>query len=213
MIPAVDARVVVRRGEFVLATELSLAPGEAVLLTGDNGVGKSTVVRAIAGVLPIDEGHIAIGGSIVDEPSTATFVAPERRGIGVVQQDARPFTNLTVLENVAFGLRARGIRRAEARARALEQLERHGLAPLADRRGDEVSGGEGRRIVLARALVTRPSVLLLDEPLSSIDASARAALLADLAAVAADHATALLVVTHDPDETGELADRAVTLTR
>lgn len=207
------ARVVVRRHEFVLDSALTIASGEVVLLTGDNGVGKSTLLRAIAGSLPIDEGCIELSGVVVDDPDTGVFVPPDRRSIGVVQQDARPFAHLTVLENVAFGLRARGMRRDEARSLARDQLARHGLLALADRRGHEVSGGEGRRIVLARALVGRPPLLLLDEPLSAIDATARAALLDDLRTVIGAHATAVLLVTHDPDEVGTPADRIVRLDR
>ena len=206
-----EATVVIRRDEFLLDTSLSVGAGEVVLLTGDNGIGKSTLLGTIAGTLPLDEGCISIGERTVDEPASRTFVRPEHRGIGVVQQDARPFGHLTVLENVAFGLRAAGVHRDEARRRAMDQLEHHGLAGLARRRGSDVSGGEGRRIVLARALVTDPPLLLLDEPLSSIDATARAALLDDLARVIADHSTALLLVTHDPDEAGGLPDRTIRL--
>ena len=207
--PLLDAHVVVHRGGFAIDLSVVIQPGEVVLLTGENGIGKSTFLRAIAGSLPIDAGRIALGDTIVDDPLVRVFVPPDRRGIGMVPQDARPFPHMTVLENVAFGLRARGVRRDDARARSREQLDRHGLLHLADRRGHEVSGGEGRRVVLARALVGRPRLLLLDEPLASIDADARAGLLADLGAVIAAHATSVLLVTHDPDEVGDLADRSV----
>lgn len=211
--PALDASVTIRRGEFTLDLHLSVPSGEVVLLTGDNGVGKSTFLRAVAGSLPIDAGHIALGDAVVDDPAARVFLTPDRRGIGMVQQDARPFPHMSVLENVAFGLRARGVRRDEARSRAREQLDRHGLLHLADRRGHEVSGGEGRRVVLARALVGRPPLLLLDEPLASIDGAARAGLVADLDAVITTHATAVLLVTHDPAEVGDLAGRSVRIGR
>lgn len=211
--PTLEAHVVVRRPEFELDVDLSMAPGEVVLLTGDNGAGKSTLVRAIAGSLPLDAGRIAIDGTVVDEPATRTWVPPERRGVGIVHQDARPFPHLSVVDNVAFGLRARGMPRAGARSASAALLADHGLTSLAGRRGSDVSGGEGRRIVLARALTTGPSLLLLDEPLSSIDAGARAALAGVLASLAAEHSTAILLVTHDPDETGALADRVIRLER
>lgn len=210
--PAVlEARVTLHRPDFVLDVDLTLQPGEVVLLTGDNGAGKSTLVRAIAGTIPIDAGRIAIGGRVVDEPGTRTFVAPERRSIGLVHQDARPFPHLTAIENVAFGLRSRGESRASARRTAVELLVDHGLEGLADRRGSQVSGGEGRRIVMARTLAVRPDLLLLDEPLSAIDESARAALVGVLRSVAADHDASILLVTHDPDELHSIADRRLHL--
>lgn len=210
---ALDAHVVVRRGEFSLDVQLTIAPGELVLLTGDNGAGKSTLVRTIAGSLPLDDGRLTIAGSVVDHPASRVFVPPERRRVGIVHQDARPFPHLSALENVAFGLRSRGESRSAARAAARALLDEHGLGALADRRGSEVSGGEGRRIVLARALITRPAILLLDEPLSSIDADARASLVEVLARVAAEHSMAVLLVTHDPEDVDTVADRAVHLDR
>jgi len=209
--PALVADVRVRRDDFVLDVSVTIEPGEVVLLTGDNGAGKSTLVRAIAGGLPIDEGCITVDGRVVDEPGTRTFIAPEGRGIGVVHQDARPFGHMTAVDNVAFGLRARGVRRSAARAAALAQLEVHGLTELADRRGVRMSGGEGRRIVLARTLVVRPGLLLLDEPLSAIDTGARDAVVEVLRSVTAQHSAAVLLVTHDPEELGALADREIRL--
>jgi len=202
-----EARITVRRRNFALDVDLVIRPGEVVLLTGDNGAGKSTLVRAIAGTIPIDEGRIVLGGRVVDEPATHTFVPPERRGIGVVHQDARPFGHMTALDNVAFGLRARGRTRTRASNEARTVLIDHGLDGLADRRGAQVSGGEGRRIVMARTLAIRPGLLLLDEPLSAIDESARDALVGVLRSVAADHDTAILLVTHDPEELRPIADR------
>lgn len=206
-----EACVVLRRAEFELDVELTMRPGEVVLLTGDNGAGKSTLVRAIAGALPIDDGRISVGGRVVDDPGSRTFVPAERRGVGLVHQDARPFPHMTVLDNVAFGPRARGESRSSARTTALEVLTGHGLADLAARRGAQVSGGEGRRIVMARTLAIRPELLLLDEPLSAIDGSARDALRDLLRSVAADHDVAILLVTHDPDELRTLADRRLHL--
>lgn len=206
-----EARVTLRRDTFVLDVDLSIQAGEVVLLTGDNGAGKSTLVRAIAGSIPIDDGRLAVGGRIVDEPRSGTFVPPERRGIGLVHQDARPFPRMSAVDNVAFGLRARGVSRAAARDTALAVLARHGLSALADRRGTNVSGGEGRRIVMARTLAVRPGLLLLDEPLSAIDGSARDALVGVLRSVAADHDTSILLVTHDPEELDSIADRRLHL--
>lgn len=206
-----EARMTLRRADFVLDVELTMRPGEVVLLTGDNGAGKSTLVRAIAGAIPIDAGRIAISGRVVDEPGSRTFVPPERRGVGLVHQDARPFPHMTAVENVAFGLRARGLSRVSARSTAMEMLVGHGLAGLTGRRGAQVSGGEGRRVVMARTLAVRPDLLLLDEPLSAIDGTAREALIGVLRSVAADHDTAILLVTHDPDELHSLADRSLHL--
>ena len=206
-----EARIVVRRQSFALDVSLTIEPGEVVLLTGDNGAGKSTLVRAIAGAIPLDDGHITIAGRVVDDPGSHTFIPPERRGVGVVHQDARPFPHMTVVDNVAFGLRAGGMARSTARSSAEAMLDRHGLAGLAGRRGARVSGGEGRRIVMARTLAIRPDLLLLDEPLSAIDESAREALVEVLRSVAAEHDTAILLVTHDPDELRPIAGRRLHL--
>lgn len=195
----------VRRSEdFRLELQLEIPPGTTAALLGPNGAGKSTAVAAIAGLIRIDAGSISLGGEILDDPST--FVPPEERRIGVVFQDYLLFEHLTVLENVAFGLRSRGVGRPEARTRASEWLDRMGLPALADRRPGDLSGGQAQRVALARALATDPGLLLLDEPLAALDVRSRA----EMRHLLAEHLAAFrgprLLITHDPTEAFLLAD-------
>ena len=147
---------------------------------GPNGAGKSTLLRALAGLVPLDAGAIRVDGAVVDEPATGTFVVPERRNVGVVFQDYLLFPHLSVLENVAFGLRSRGVSRVEARRRASDWLMRLGVDDRARARPGALSGGQQQRVALARALVTEPRLLLLDEPLAALDVGIRTGLRRDL---------------------------------
>ncbi|MGH9059056.1 MAG: ABC transporter ATP-binding protein, partial [Acidimicrobiales bacterium] len=157
-----------------LNLDVHLEITEAVVaVVGPNGAGKTTLLRALAGLIPLEEGHVAIDERVVEDPGRGVRVAPEDRDVGVVFQDHLLFPHLTALENVAFGLRARGVARAQARQRAALWLERVGLGDVAARRPRQLSGGQAQRVALARTLVTEPAVLLLDEPLAAVDASAR----------------------------------------
>jgi molybdate transport system ATP-binding protein len=200
---AVD--VTVALGPFALDIDLAFAAGETVAIVGPNGAGKTTLLRAIAGLEPATTGRVALDG--VDISATP----PERRSIGFVFQDDALFPHLRAIDNVAFGVRARGASAAVARTRGAEWLARVGLDMLADARPDELSGGQAQRVALARALATEPDVLLLDEPLSALDATTRN----DVRRVLRDHLTTFagprLVVTHDPVDASVLADRIVVL--
>ena len=154
-----EARIVRTLGRFRLDVDLSTKSGETVAVLGPNGSGKSTLFRCLAGLLPIDEGRVELDGEVLDEPASDTFVVPERRPVAVVFQDYLLFPNLTAVENVAFGLRARGIPKAEARATAHAWLERVGLADHADHRPRALSGGQAQRVALARALATQPAAV------------------------------------------------------
>ena len=191
---------------FRLEVALSIQPGTTTALLGPNGAGKSTAVAAIAGLRPIDGGRIELGGAVLDDPSAATFVPPEERNIGVVFQDYLLFPNLTVLENVAFGLRSRGVRRDEAHTRSVDWVDRLGLGGLADRNPLELSGGQAQRVAMARALVTEPDLLLLDEPLAALDVTTRAQLRRTLAEHLRSFPGPRLLITHDPTEAFLLAD-------
>jgi molybdate transport system ATP-binding protein len=206
---SVDAAVHV--GRFDLRVALDAADGETVAVLGPNGAGKSTLLRAIAGLVALDEGAVRIDGAVMDEPATRTFVVPERRGVGVVFQDYLLFPHLTVLENVAFGLRSRGVARAEARRRGSEWLERVGLADRGAAKPGALSGGQQQRVALARALVTEPRVLLLDEPLAALDAGSRTELRRSLRSHLATFGGARLLVTHELLDAVALADRVVVL--
>ena len=178
-----------------------------VAILGPNGAGKSTVLRALAGLLPIERGRIAIDEIVVDEPSTRTFLPPDRRPIGVVFQSYLLFANMSAIENVAFGLRASGIGKAEARQRATAWLERVGLGEHAGSRPGALSGGQAQRVALARALATDPRLLLLDEPLAALDAGTRAEVRRDLRRHLQSFDGMRIMVTHDPVDAYALADR------
>ena len=204
-----SARIVRTLGSLDLDVELATSPGEVVALLGPNGAGKSTVLGCLAGLLAIDGGQIQLDGEILDDPLAGVFVPPEQRAVAVVFQDYLLFPNLTALENVAFGLRARGMSRRLARARAGEWLERFGLADHAGHRPIALSGGQAQRVALARTLATEPRLALLDEPLAALDAATRGEVRRDLRRLLASVDGTSIVVTHDPIDAYALADRVV----
>ncbi len=209
--PLLDARLVVTRGDFRLDLPLSVAAGEVVALLGPNGAGKTTALRALAGLTPLTDGWIHLADRTLDHPASGVRVAPERRRIGVVFQDYLLVPHLSALDNVAFGLRARGTPRRTARRQAAGWLERVGLTAYADRRPRQLSGGQAQRIALARALAVDPVLLLLDEPLAALDARTRLETRSELRRHLRAHAGATLLVTHDPLDALVLADRLVIL--
>jgi molybdate transport system ATP-binding protein len=206
-----DAHIGLQLGSLDLDVELCAEPGEVVALIGPNGAGKSTVLNCLAGLTPIDRGRIMIDTDIVDDPAADVLVDPEDRPIGFVFQDYVLFAHLTVLENVAYGMRARGVAKGEARQRANEWLDRFDLASYARQRPEALSGGQAQRVALARALATNPRLLLLDEPLAALDAGTRAAVRRDLRRHLASFDGMRLVVTHDPVDAYALADRVMVL--
>jgi molybdate transport system ATP-binding protein len=205
------ARIALRLGTLDLAADIEVKRGELLALLGPNGAGKSTVLRCLAGLAPIDAGTIRIDDTIVDDPALDTFVEPEDRPVGFVFQDYLLFEHMTVLENVAYGLRARKAPRAQARRTARMWLDRVGLAGYADQRPRALSGGQAQRAALARALATDPRLLLLDEPLAALDAGARAAVRRDLRRHLETFDGMRLLVTHDPVDAYALADRVAIL--
>ncbi|SFF25656.1 ABC transporter ATP-binding protein [Blastococcus tunisiensis] len=206
---SLSARVGVRRGSLALDVPVEVADGEVLAVLGPNGAGKSTLLRVLAGLLAPDDGRVAVDGSVWDDVRTGTHLPAHRRPLGVVFQDALLFPHLSVAENVAFGLRARGVGKAERRAAATTWLERVGLAGLGDRRPGQLSGGQAQRVALARALVGDPAVLLLDEPLSALDARTRLVVRAELRRHLAGFGGSTVLVTHDPVDAMALADRVV----
>jgi molybdate transport system ATP-binding protein len=206
-----QAELDVRLGELHLRLDLEVGDGEIVALLGPNGAGKTTALRGIAGLQPLEAGRVELDGIVVDEPARGTFVPTERRPIGYVFQDYLLFPRLSALDNVAFGLRARGRSKDEARSEAGRWLDRFGLADQAAARPRALSGGQAQRVALARALATGPRLLLLDEPLAALDASSRAQVRADLRHHLATFAGGRLLVTHDPVDAIVLADRLVIL--
>jgi molybdate transport system ATP-binding protein len=207
------AAVGVHLGHFQLGIDLDVDDGEVVALLGPNGAGKTTALRAIAGLEPVDDGRIELDGTVLDDPAAGAFVPTAQRPIGVVFQDYLLFPRLSALDNVAFGLRARGHDKASARRRAREWLERFGLAEQAHAKPRTLSGGQAQRVALARALATDPRLLLLDEPLAALDASTRLQVRTELRRHLATFGGARLLVTHDPVDALVLADRLVIIER
>jgi len=204
-----DAHLVVRRERFTLDAELTVGAGEVVALLGPNGAGKTTALRAAAGLTRLDAGEVRLGGELLDGPGTWT--PPERRPVGVVFQDYLLFPHLSALENVAFGLRCGGASRAEARRAASALLRRIGVGELADVKPRRLSGGQAQRVALARALAVDPRLLLLDEPLSALDAQTRPTVRSELRRHLAEFAGCALLVSHDPLDAMVLADRLVVI--
>ncbi|MEU8784689.1 ABC transporter ATP-binding protein [Streptomyces sp. NPDC048637] len=188
--------------------DLTVEPGEVMALLGPSGSGKTTALRAVAGFVRPVSGRVLIGGRDV------TALPPHKRGIGMVVQQYALFPHMKVAENVAFGLKAQKTPRAEIPGRVAEALEMTGMAAYAGRHPRELSGGQQQRVALARALAIRPGVLLLDEPLSALDAQLRSGMLAELARLHRELPdVSILYVTHDQIEALTLADRIAVLDR
>jgi molybdate transport system ATP-binding protein len=204
---SLDAHVVTHRGDFAVDVSLQAEPGTVVAVLGPNGSGKTTTLDAIAGLLPLDSGHVRVGGSTWADAHTR--LKPQQRRTGLVAATHLLFPHLSALENVAFGPRSRGMGRSEARARAQRELDALGIGELAGRRPQALSNGQAQRTALARALATDPSVLLLDEPLSALDPTTRADVRAGLAHRLAGFDGVTVIVTHDPLDALTLADRLV----
>jgi len=207
------AAIEVHLGDFHLDIDLDVGDGEVVALLGPNGAGKTTALRVIAGLEPLDNGRIELDGAVLDDPAADVFVPTADRPIGVVFQDYLLFPRLTALDNIAFGLRARGHDKASARRRAREWLERFALAEHAYAKPRTLSGGQAQRVALARALATDPRLLLLDEPLAALDAGTRLQVRSELRRHLATFNGARLLVTHDPVDALVLADRLVVVER
>jgi molybdate transport system ATP-binding protein len=203
----------VRVGEFELDVAFEARPGEVVAVLGPNGAGKSTLLRAVAGLLGLDAGRITLAGRTLDDPAQNVFRTPQQRRVGVVFQDHRLFPHLRVVDNVAFGLRARGAQRNAAREGAREWLHRLGIGELARRHPRQLSGGQAQRVALARALACEPDALLLDEPLAALDVQTRAEVQGELREHLGVFDGPTVLVTHDPIEALLLAQRIVVLER
>ncbi|MER0445943.1 ABC transporter ATP-binding protein [Streptomyces sp. Edi4] len=204
-----DGVTVAYDGNVVLdSLQLSVEPGEILALLGPSGSGKTTALRAVAGFVRPAAGRVFIGERDV------THLPPHRRGIGMVVQQYALFPHLRVQDNVAFGLRARKVPKAQIAVRVAEALAMTGMESYAKRHPRELSGGQQQRVAIARALAIRPGVLLLDEPLSALDAQLRSGMLAELARLHRELPDiTILYVTHDQIEALTLADRIAVMDR
>jgi putative spermidine/putrescine transport system ATP-binding protein len=194
-------------GGSVAVQDLSLTvkQGELIALLGPSGCGKTTTMRAIAGLMPVAGGTVTLAGRDL------THLAPNKRGIGLVFQSYALFPHLSVEDNVAFGLKLKGVPAAERAQRVKNALARVDLAHLADRLPKALSGGQQQRVALARSIVVEPGLLLLDEPLSNLDARLRLEMRSELARLQRELGITMIYVTHDQAEALALADRIVVM--
>ncbi|MFE5296264.1 ABC transporter permease [Streptomyces sp. NPDC056632] len=184
---------------------LDAGPGTTIAVVGPNGAGKTTLLRALLGLTPRAHAELTLGTTDV------TDLPPHRRHVAWVPQDGALFPHMNALANTAYGLRARGVPRAEARRAAQTWLDRLGVGHLSQRRPAQLSGGQAQRVALARALAARPRLLLLDEPLAALDQTTRAQVRHTLRTHLAGFGGVCLIVTHDPVEAVSLADRVLVL--
>jgi molybdate transport system ATP-binding protein len=200
-----------RQGGFLLDLSLTAAAGRTLVVVGESGSGKSTLLRTLAGLERPDEGTIELEGVVWVDGPAGTWLPASDRPVGLVTQDYALFPHLSVLENVAFGLRAGGSAAGAARTRAVAMLERLGIGELAPRRPGSLSGGQQQRVALARALVLEPALLLLDEPLSALDLQARREVRAELRTMLATLSCVTIYVTHSPLEALAFGDQIAVL--
>jgi molybdate transport system ATP-binding protein len=203
--------VVSRRGGFELQAGFLAEPGSTTVIVGESGAGKTSLLRLAAGLDQPERGRIVLDGEVYAEPDAGIAVPAWRRDVGYVAQDYALFPHLTVEQNVAFGLRARGVPSATVAPRVAEALRRAGIADLGRRKPSMLSGGQQQRAALARALVLDPRLLLLDEPLAALDLQTRRLVRGELRDLLRALGCVTLYVTHSPIEALLFGDRIVVI--
>lgn len=203
----------VQRGDFSLVINEEIENGEVVAVVGPNGAGKSTLLHLVAGLVRLHEGSLVVNGMTCDAPEQDVYVQPDNRSIGMMFQGLHLIPQLTSAKNVELALQARKVPRVQRVALRDSLLAQVGAGHLADRKTAQLSGGEAQRVALARALAGDPEVLLLDEPLSAIDADSREQLRLVLGNVLEGFPGVALLVSHDPADVESLASRTITLGR
>ena len=203
------AHIVVAHGSLNLDMWLNVARGEVVALLGPDGAGKTTILRCIAGLMAIDRGSIDVSGEIVDDPSANIFVPSAQRSAGVMSDQHQLFPHMSVLENVAFGLRARGVDKSAAHQEAQHWLRRVACDGIERSRPEQLSDAQTRRVALARALACEPKLLLLDDPLGALDPVTQVEIRRELRRHLAEFRGSAVLVTHNPIDAYLLADRVV----
>lgn len=208
---SLDARIVASRGSFALDIEMTIEPGTTAALLGPNGAGKSTTVDVLAGTSIASTAggpstRIVLAGHTLDDAKSGVFVAAEDRRVGIVFQQHLLFDHLSVIDNIGFGPRCRGMSRQESRRIGREWLARVGLEEFADDRPPKLSGGQAQRVAIARALAADPELLIFDEPLAALDVATRVEMRRLLRVHLDDFAGPRLLITHDPTDAFLLAD-------
>ncbi len=193
--------------EVLKGIDLALERGECLVLLGGSGCGKTTLLNVLAGLLPADGGRVCLEGRVLDDGVSHVHVPARKRRFGMVFQDFSLWPNMTVAENIAFGLRVQGIANGERRRRIDRVLEQVQMSAFRDQLPSRLSGGQQQRVAIARALAVRPRVLLFDEPLSALDARLREELRNEIASLIREHEMTAVYVTHDQSEAFSLADR------
>jgi molybdate transport system ATP-binding protein len=206
-----EADIQLRLSRLNLDAAFRVASGEVLALLGPNGSGKSTTLRALVGLLPLTGGRVVLDGAVLEDPAQRARVPPEKRPISLMFQDYLLFPHLSAVENVAFGLRSKGMDKKAAREKASQTLARLGLDGLAEAKPGSMSGGQQQRVAMARALVTDPKLLLLDEPLAALDVSTKTDVRRLLREVLRQSPAANVLVTHDLLDAVALGDRMVVL--
>ena len=206
-----EADIQLRLSRLNLDAAFTVTSGEVVALLGPNGSGKSTTLRALVGLLPLAGGRVVLDGTVLEDPAQRTRVPPEKRPISLMFQDYLLFPHMSALENVAFGLRSTGTDKKAARQKASQTLERLGLDGMGEAKPGAMSGGQQQRVAMARALVTDPKLLLLDEPLAALDVSTKTDVRRLLRDVLRQSSAANVLVTHDLLDAVALGDRMVVI--
>lgn len=206
-------RLVKKLRDFTLDVELTVKAGEVMVLIGENGAGKSTILNLLAGLMDPDEGEILLNNAILFGKKGAISVPPEERGIGYVFQNYALFPHLSIFENVAFGLRMRNLSAPEIRRKIELTLLDLGILGLAGEKPGSLSGGQQQRVALARVMITSPRMLLLDEPLSALDKRARDKIRDELRETLKRMNLPTILVTHSIRDARVLGDTVIALSR
>lgn len=205
------ADIGLQRGDLRLSVAFSADAGEVLAVVGQNGAGKSTVLAALAGLVALERGEIVLDQRVLERPTEQIRLPPQARDVGVMFQGYALFPHSTALQNVAFGPIARGEARETAHVRARSLLRRFDIEACAHCYPSTLSGGQAQRVALARALAVEPALLLLDEPLSALDAQARGPARELLAQTLREFEGVKLVITHDVEDARALADRTLVI--
>jgi molybdate transport system ATP-binding protein len=206
-----EADIKLKLSRLNLETAFTVASGEVLALLGPNGSGKSTTLNALVGLLQLSGGRVVLDGTVLEDPARRIRVAPEKRPIALMFQDYLLFPHMSAIENVAFGLRSRGTDKKTAREKAAQTLGRLGLDEVAQAKPGAMSGGQQQRVAMARALVTDPKLLLLDEPLAALDVSIKTNVRRLLRDVLNASPAANILVTHDLLDAVALSDRMIVI--